>query len=281
MSGLCLAIDTDITVAINELVRSEFRTLDGLQLLNESALGRELITTSSYEVIKSAIERHDYTLLHMMDHANSQKLCELALIKSNMWENKTEIIVHILPHLFDRGLNALIEKYANEWAPYTGITFHFADTLPAEIIIELNGNSVHSSHIGKNALQFSRRGIATMKLGIGVERQLESIRRPILHEFGHALGCIHEHQSPASPIQWKEPVVIRTYAIAGWDEPKVRHNVFRQYTKSEVTNSKFDPTSIMIYPIPADFTQDGYNVPWNTQLSVNDKAFMRKAYSVI
>ena len=34
--------------------------------------------------------------------------------------------------------------------------------------------------------------------------------RPILHEFGHALGLAHEHQNPAitSTIRWDETAVI-------------------------------------------------------------------------
>ncbi len=36
----------------------------------------------------------------------------------------------------------------------------------------------------------------------------DEYRRVVLHEFGHALGGIHEHQSPAS-------------GVIPWDKPKV------------------------------------------------------------
>jgi len=117
-------------------------------------------------------------------------------------------------------------------------------------------------------------------LSIGAAPDLEHIRRPILHEFGHALGCIHEHQSPVASIQWNEPVVIRAHALGGWDEATVRHNIFGKYTQSKITNSTFDPLSIMIYPIPADFIISGNPVGWNTQLSNLDRTFMRRAYSI-
>src|SRR5438445_521773 len=32
-------------------------------------------------------------------------------------------------------------------------------------------------------------------------------RRTVLHEFGHALGAIHEHQSPGGEIKWNKDVV--------------------------------------------------------------------------
>jgi len=217
----------------------------------------------------------------MMGQRNSKKLYELALIKTNMWDNRNVLNVLILPHTFDPGLNNLIEQFANEWVPYTGMQFNFVNMRPAEIIIELNAHGVHSSQIGKNALPLSNAGQVTMRLGIGAAPNIEHVRRPVIHEFGHALGCIHEHQSPAANIQWNEPAVIRTHALGGWDEATVRHNIFAKYTQSEITNSEFDPASIMIYPIAADLTMNGFSVPWNTQLSDLDRAFMRRAYSFI
>ena len=32
--------------------------------------------------------------------------------------------------------------------------------------------------------------------------------RVVLHEFGHALGCIHEHQAPAGGILWDQQRVM-------------------------------------------------------------------------
>ena len=38
----------------------------------------------------------------------------------------------------------------------------------------------------------------------------EEYSRVVVHEFGHALGCIHEHQSPAATFQWNKEAV---YAV--------------------------------------------------------------------
>ena len=35
----------------------------------------------------------------------------------------------------------------------------------------------------------------------------DELRRVVLHEFGHALGLIHEHQNPEGGIEWNEPAV--------------------------------------------------------------------------
>lgn len=281
MCGICLTIDTNPIIAINELLRSDLQNIEGLNLITESSLGSKLISCGSYEVIKKAITQKQPELIHMMNNDNRKKLFELALIKKNMWVGKTELKVFIKPHGFNNNINALIEQYANEWTPYCGITFNFVSTLPADLIIEINANAIHWSLIGKDALPYSSRGETTMSLGIAAASTIEEIRRPILHEFGHALGCIHEHQSPAAAIKWNEPVVIKTHALGGWDEATVRHNIFSKYTKLEITNSVFDRDSIMLYPIPSEFTLDGTSFDWNTQLSNNEKEFMKKAYSIV
>ena len=281
MSGICLTVDTDRQIALNELISNDLSTTKGLELLTESAKETNLITDSGFEWIKKSIEKGDsYGLIPMIGYENKEKLFELALIKSNMWLNKNELTVFIKPHTFDIVLNKLIQKFSNEWTPFSGIGFKYVDRLPADIIIELNGNWVHSSLIGKNSLTFSQSGLTTMQLGIGIAKNEDEIRRPVIHEFGHALGCIHEHQSPASSIKWNEPYVIRCFSLSGWDKSKVRHNVFNKFSSGEITNSKFDPNSIMIYPIDKSFTLDGFFTNWNTHLSDLDKEFIKRAYSI-
>lgn len=283
MCGICLTIDINKDRALNELLKKDLNKIEGLDLLTESVLGEKLITTIGYETLKKVIPNpeKEYGLIGMMNIDDREKLYELALIKMDMWDNRNELKVYIKSHSFGSHINPIIKQYADEWRPYSGIRFNFVNSLPAEIIIEINGNFVHSSQIGKNALPISSNSGITMKLGIGTATNIEQMRRPILHEFGHALGCIHEHQSPVATIQWDEPAVIRTHLLGGWDEATVRHNIFNKYSQSKITNSEFDSQSIMLYPISKDLTTDGTSFSWNTELSAQDKAFMKQAYSII
>jgi hypothetical protein len=34
------------------------------------------------------------------------------------------------------------------------------------------------------------------------EKVMACIKRQVLHEFGHALGCVHKHCSPGADIHW-------------------------------------------------------------------------------
>jgi hypothetical protein len=99
------------------------------------------------------------------------------------------------------------------------------------------------------------------------------------HEFGHAIGLAHEHQSPAGGIQWNEDVVIREAAKAPnfWDEETTRHNILRKYGADQINGTAFDPDSIMLYFFPASWTLNGVGTHANGVLSSLDKQFIAGA----
>lgn len=108
----------------------------------------------------------------------------------------------------------------------------------------------------------------------------EEARRVILHEFGHALGLIHEHQNPISSIKWNKPAVIADLSGPpnNWDGATIDHNMFEQYPPNEIAGTKLDTTSIMMYPIPQSWTLDGTSAGMNNDLSSTDRTFIRKQY---
>lgn len=106
------------------------------------------------------------------------------------------------------------------------------------------------------------------------------IRQVILHEFGHALGAVHEHESPLAHISWNKE---RIYHDLGeppnnWDKATVDLNMFQIYTRQEVQTVEFDPDSIMLYYFPPEWTTDGKGTKYNTDLSNKDKAYIKFCY---
>jgi hypothetical protein len=102
----------------------------------------------------------------------------------------------------------------------------------------------------------------------------------VRHEFGHALGMIHEHQNPAAQgkIPWDKEKVYAYYAQQGWSRQDVDFNIFEVYSEESTNHTTFDPTSIMEYAIPDSLTIGSYSVGWNTTLSPMDIEFMRRQY---
>ncbi|KAL8950020.1 MAG: hypothetical protein Q9222_003914 [Ikaeria aurantiellina] len=128
---------------------------------------------------------------------------------------------------------------------------------------------------------FTNQRKASMNLGwINKNQQEQNLRQVILHEFGHALGAIHEHESPFASIPWNKD---RVYKDLGgppnnWDRAKVDQNMFTLYTLDKVEATAFDMNSIMLYHYPAEWTTNGKATPFNTDLSDGDKSYIHFVY---
>ena len=100
------------------------------------------------------------------------------------------------------------------------------------------------------------------------------------HEFGHALGLVHEHQNPKEGITWNQAEVIRD--LSGdpnyWSEDTIRHNVLDKVPLSAVDATEFDPESIMLYYFPSTWTIGNTSTNKNIIPSITDKAFLESKY---
>lgn len=102
----------------------------------------------------------------------------------------------------------------------------------------------------------------------------------VMHEFGHALGMIHEHQNPnGNPIDWNDAKV---YAWAsttqGWDHQTTETNILSRYSIDQINGSQFDPLSIMLYFFPGSLTNNDVGTHQNLRLSGVDVEWLNKMY---
>jgi serralysin len=54
--------------------------------------------------------------------------------------------------------------------------------------------------------------------------------------------------------------------------------MFKKYEPAEVSSTPVDEDSIMLYPIPATWTTDGFSADLNSAPSETDKKFIAEAY---
>src|SRR3989344_337536 len=102
----------------------------------------------------------------------------------------------------------------------------------------------------------------------------------IIHEFGHALGMIHEHQNPQGGIKWNVSEVMRYFSGPPnfWSTDDIQSNVLDKYSASLINGSAFDSASIMLYAFPAKLTLDGTATKANAVMSPTDIQWMTNIY---
>lgn len=158
--------------------------------------------------------------------------------------------------------------------PIVGLKLEFTNNI-AESSIRITFNPMGGawSLLGTDCKHPQFNGKPTMNLGwLDVATTI--------HEFGHALGMIHEHQNPdGNLIQWDEPKVFEwARDTQGWDQQTTRHNIIDRYNSDEINGSVFDPKSIMLYFFPASITINNKGTHQNLRLSKKDVKFLNKMY---
>jgi Astacin (Peptidase family M12A) len=173
------------------------------------------------------------------------------------------------PYPGTRSQQIKVKRCVKEWEKYANITFEHADSPDAIIRIMFDSGSGSWSHIGRN-IEHIPLDQPTMNLGwIGdSEDDSEIDRGVILHEFGHTLGLLHEHQQ--SPARGKKltlkterklrglvldmlslismPAIIEFYTKQQqWSEEDVRTKILSVYNGKGISNySTLDLKSIML-----------------------------------
>ena len=206
----------------------------------------------------------------------------LALMTRKMWQTGRTLRVSFLDG--DEVMRERVAQHARVWMDYANVKFDFVDDEDAEIRISFVADSGSWSALGTDAListpEWFPPGSPTMNFGwLTPDTDDEEYSRVVVHEFGHALGCLHEHQGPKANVQWNKPVVYRYFEeTQGWTKEDVDFNLFDRYHEEETQFTEFDPESIMIYHIPPEFTLDGASYPTNVRLSQTDKDFISQQY---
>lgn len=189
---------------------------------------------------------------------------------SLLWRSSQVLRVRFLEGSDHKKNNVI--NWAGEWSKYANLFFNFgSNDEDAEIQVKFQplGNW---SMVGTNSLRYKDNG-CTMNIQ-------DLLKGTVLHEFGHAIGMQHEHQSPDRSISWNKEVVYRE--LNGppnyWNSAEVDNNLFNALDKNQTQFSQLDPKSVMMYPIPGRWTNDGFYTEDNNELSDTDKAFMGAIY---
>lgn len=202
-----------------------------------------------------------------------------ALLRSAKWEPGDSISIRFLGG--SEALQERVKAAASEWTRHANLTLDFRNQGPTAIRIAFRQGNGSWSYLGTMCLQIQEPQ-PTMNYGwLTDDSDDDELRRVVLHEFGHALGLIHEHQNPKGGIRWNRDAVVRDLSGPpnNWNDATIENNIFTKYPPGDVVATDVDRRSIMLYPIPRAWTENGYfSAGLNKELSELDKLFAGENY---
>jgi hypothetical protein len=205
-------------------------------------------------------------------------LSRMAVETKKEWKNGRTLTVSFIGG--NKQVKDRLIRHANTWMDHANIEFDFKPRKkPGDIRISFRKKDGSWSYVGTEILSIPKNE-PTMNFG-WLTPTLDDIEfhRVVLHEFGHTLGCIHEHQRPDNGIPWDKPKVYTYYKqMDDWSEEEVDEQVFDKYDVSQLRSNQVDKDSIMMYPVPEELTKGRFSIGWNGNLSAADKKFIAKIY---
>ena len=180
----------------------------------------------------------------------------------------------------------VVEKY---WAPFINLKFVWGVPIEdSDVRISFIPELGAFSLVGTEALKVTNKDTITMNLGwldqnywnTDNKEDLIGTGVVVVHEFGHLLGLIHEHQRPDIPFKWNTELVYAS--LEGkpnyWSKEQVDNNIFNQPKMTTLNASKFDKYSVMQYIFPNNFFISPPNLIPTKYLSNLDIVWANKTY---
>lgn len=243
---------------------------------------------------------------HIMQyHADKSEddihIARAAFKKDALWPQHQKIKIHFMRQEFDHppGQQHADAKYTQEKAQWVQKTIekYIAPFVNLEFVWDVPQDESNVrisfvpdlgsfSYLGREVIGMSKKAI-TMNLG-WIDKDVESSDSPmfagtgvvVVHEFGHLLGMIHEHQRGDEPFHWNKQAVYN--ALGGppnsWDKEQVDAQIFGTTKLSSLNASKFDPHSVMEYIFPDNYFTKPPGLTPTKYLSNLDIIWMNKMY---
>jgi len=217
----------------------------------------------------------------LADAPNVDGVERAALLNNTKWTPGCSISISFLDG--DPEVQERVKKAAMQWINLGGanLTFDFRkNTTDTNIRISFDSPGSWSV-LGTTCLKVQDLSKPTMNFGwLTKDTPDEELNRVVLHEFGHAIGLVHEHMNPQGGIEWNKDQVIKDLSGPpnNWSLSVIENNMFKTFQQGETNSTPLDKGSIMMYPVPAKWTRNGFSVGLNAQLSSTDINFIKQVY---
>lgn len=205
---------------------------------------------------------------------------EIAVFATKKWATGRKVGIKFLDGT--KIQKAKTQKHAEVWEQFANVNFDFNAGAKAEIRISFKEKGSWSA-LGTDCLVTAAFGKTKPTMNYGWLKDNtddQEWRRVVLHEFGHALGAIHEHQNPSGGIKWNLKEVYRVFSGPpnSWTKQQIDFNIVQKYSLDQLNATAYDKQSIMLYGFPGSLIVGGVGTNNNTDLSALDKKFIATLY---
>jgi len=273
INQLEICAQKDLPITLNKLKslktsstsKTEYEKLRAVLYTSKEWSANKEITIYFMKEPPSNISIKNYPLNALDDNGNHIKWDPLqAEIIENFNNFKTSDIIPMIKRV-------LLERIQ----PIVNLKFNFVDDPFAMIRIDFDIYSGSWSYLGTDVLdtRIIPYNKPTMNFGwFNIST--------VLHEFGHMLGLIHEHQSPfGEPIPWNKTELYKWAAdTQKWSVQETNSQVLNKYNSTLLNGTVFDPKSIMLYFYPKSLTTNNTGTSMNVRLSPYDVFYINSRY---
>ena len=210
------------------------------------------------------------------------QIARMAVITSKKWAPGSTVRARFLDG--SAKMKKTVTAIAKEWQKHADIKIKFVTSGDAEVRISFYADSGSWSAVGRDALNAGYFPLHQPTMNYGWLRDntdLEEYHRVVTHEFGHALGCIHEHQQPKFTRKWDVAAVMKYFSGPpnNWSAADIKNNVLGKYSPKGIAATVFDPKSIMLYSFDGKLFADGLGpTNENTRVSATDIKMIKQMY---
>lgn len=212
---------------------------------------------------------------HEFETVNINGAQKISVLKSKFFGPEPRVLTVSFMQSVDTATRKKILLYANKWD--CGITFEY--TQGTGNIRISRGSGGYWSYLGTDNLSIPR-SRQTMNLsGFTSRTSDKEYDRVVPHEFGHAIGCPHEHaRKEVQDLLDREKTYAYFRRTSGWGKRTVDQQIFINLPESALWGTEPDPNSIMCYQFPGSCTKSGQPIPGGDFINDRDNEFMGKIY---